>query len=247
MTELDLNADIGEGKADDAALLALVTSASIACGGHAGNEHTMREAVCAARDRGVAIGAHPGFLDPEHFGRRRLPLPLEAVTAQVLEQVDALQTIARAEGAEIRYVKLHGALANMASEDDSLAHGIFAAIGLHHPELALLTLAGSAQERAARHLGTNAVAEAYADRAYTPEGLLVARTEPGSVIDDAGTVAERCARLAERGEIVTIDGSILRTNARSICLHGDTAGALELASAVRTRLARSITVSSAFL
>ncbi|MCD7061014.1 5-oxoprolinase subunit PxpA [Pelagibacterium xiamenense] len=233
---IDLNADIGEGMSSDAALLEVVTSASIACGGHAGNERTMRETLRAARARGVRVGAHPGFADPEHFGRRRLELPVGAVKKQVREQVGRLSEIAREERVGLAYVKLHGALANMTAEDEALARVIFADVAVHFPGLAVMALEQSGQHRAAEAAGLPVIVEAYADRGYLSDGLLAPRDVEGSVLTDPDAVVARCVRLAERGEIVAVDGTILRSSAHSICVHGDTPGALELAKAVRAAL-----------
>lgn len=233
---IDLNADMGEGIGNDAALLAIVTSASIACGGHAGDSGTMRATLRAARARGVRVGAHPGFADPEHFGRRRLDLPNTEIAAQVLDQIVALETIATEESVAVSYVKLHGALANMAAEDDALARSVFSSVAGAFPHLAVLALENSAQQRAAEALGLSVITEAYADRAYLPNGLLAPRSREGSVIHDPEAVIARCVRLAERGEIVAIDGTVIRSSARSICLHGDTEGAVALAGAVRGAL-----------
>ena len=234
--KLDLNADLGEGLGNDEALLAIVTSASIACGGHAGNEKTMRAALAAARANGVRAGAHPGFDDPEHFGRRRLSLPAEAIAAETVRQIDRLATIATAEGVPLAYFKLHGALANMAAEDDALAETVFASIRTSHPHLAALVLENSAQHRAAHRLGLETILEAYADRAYTPDGLLASRTLDGAVIHDDEQVVVRCLRLAERGEIEALNGTILHSGAASICLHGDTPGAVSLARRISSEL-----------
>lgn len=237
MAELiDLNADLGEGISDDLAMLAIVTSASIACGGHAGNAQTMRTALRGAKANGVRIGAHPGLEDPDNFGRVRLDLPFDVIRAQVLAQIARLAAIAAEEGASISYLKLHGALANMAAEDEALSLAIFAGVAEHYPGMAILALAASAQESAAKKLGLPVIAEAYADRAYTPDGLLAARSLPGSVIEDTAAVVAQCLRLAEHGEIMAIDGTVFKSEARSICLHGDTPGALEHARAVRDAL-----------
>lgn len=233
---IDLNADLGEGFGDDATMLKIVTSASIACGGHAGGAETMRETICGARANGVRIGAHPGFRDREHFGRRRLNLAPAEICAQVLDQIAILDAIGKAQGVRIGYMKLHGALANMAAEDDTLSHAIFSAVAESHPGLAILALAGSAHERAARALDLDVIAEAYADRAYTRDGLLVSRTRPGAMITDIEAVVARCVRLAERGEIEAMDGTVIKTSARSICVHGDTKGAVDIARAIRTAL-----------
>lgn len=233
---IDLNADLGEGIGDDLSMLEIVTSASIACGGHAGNAQTMRAAVRGARANGVRIGAHPGFEDPDNFGRLRLDLPFETIRDQVLAQIARLASIAAEEGAPISYLKLHGALANMAAEDEALSHAVFAGVARAYPGLAILALAASAQESAAKQLGLPVIAEAYADRAYRPDGLLAARSRPGGVIEDTAAVVARCLRLAEHGEIIAIDGTAFKSDARSICLHGDTSGALEHARAVRDAL-----------
>lgn len=237
MTSIDLNADLGEGMPHDDALLAIVSSASIACGGHAGDRATMQASVVGALRHGVTIGAHPGFLDREHFGRRRLDVPKEVIAGQVREQVGELRQIAAVEGGSVRYVKLHGALANMASEDEALARALFEAAHAEDSALAILALDNSAQVAAAEALGLAVVREAYADRAYTTEGLLVARDTPGAVIEDRDAVIAQCRRLARDAEIVAAAGTVIRSRARSICLHGDTQGAVALAAAIRDALA----------
>ncbi len=236
---IDLNADLGEGVGDDAAMLAIVTSASIACGGHAGDADTMRQAIRSAKANGVRIGAHPGFADPENFGRKRLDLPTPEIVAQILEQVDRLMNIAADEGAVVSYLKLHGALANMAAEDEVLSAAIFSAVNGRHPDLSYLTLAGSGQEGAARALGLPVIPEAYADRAYTPEGLLAPRRETGAVLGDVEEVVARCLRLARSGEIQAIDGTVIKSTARSVCVHGDSPGALAMARAIAEALSKS--------
>lgn len=236
---IDLNADLGEGVGDNLAMLEIVTSASIACGGHAGDAHSMHEAVRGALRNGVRIGAHPGFVDPRHFGRRRLDVPVDRLCGQIVAQVAQLHDIAQAEGAAIAYLKLHGALANMAAEDRTLAKTLFAAVDAAFPGLSVLALAASEQEWAARYLGLDVILEAYADRAYTADGQLVSRAHRGSVITDEQLVIERCLRLARTGDIVAIDGTVFKSEARSICLHGDTPGALDLARAVRAALEKT--------
>jgi len=237
MTTLDLNADIGEGLPNDAALLDIVSSASIACGGHAGTEATMRAALRAARARGVVAGAHPGFADPENFGRRRLELTGEELTRQMRTQLETLGGLAREEGVELRYVKLHGALANMAAEDEHIASVAFAAVRHFDAHLAVLAIDHSAQVTAAEALGLTVVLEAYADRAYQPNGLLVPRGEAGAVLHNGELVAQRVVRLAMRGQIVTTEGTPISTHARSVCIHGDNAEAVAIARAVRDALA----------
>lgn len=236
MTELDLNADLGEGMPGDAALLDIVSSASIACGGHAGDETTMRLTLRAAKARRVAVGAHPGFADREHFGRRRLLLPPEELDEQVRGQVRMLVELAEEEGVPVRYLKLHGALANMAAEEPAVAALCFAAVTGLVPGLSVLAIDDSAQVEVAEAFGYPVVREAYADRAYQPNGLLVPRSEPGAVLHDAGAIAERAVRLARAGELVAIDGSVIRTEATSLCIHGDTEEAVTIARAVRAAL-----------
>jgi UPF0271 protein len=237
MSWLDLNADLGEGIGDDAAMLDIVTSASIACGGHAGDEDTMRATLLAAKARGVVVGAHPGFEDRENFGRRRLLLPPEELDASIRQQVRTLVEIGEAEGWPVRYVKLHGALANMAAEEPAVMALCLAAIEGLVPDMQVLAIDNSAQVEIAKALSVPVVREAYADRAYQPDGLLVPRQVPGAVLHDPAEIAKRAVRLAQASEIVTIDGSIIRTEARSLCIHGDTPDAVAIAREVRTALA----------
>lgn len=236
MRTLDLNADLGEGMGADAALLELVSSASIACGGHAGDEATMRATIRAAKARGIVIGAHPGFADREHFGRRRLLLPPQDLDEQIRGQVRRLVEIAEEEGAAVRYLKLHGALANMAAEEPTIAALCFAAVTGLIDDLAILALDNSAQVEIAQDLGLRVIREAYADRAYQPNGLLLPRSEPGAVLHDPGAIVARAIRLAERGEIIAVDGTVVRTEARSLCVHGDTPEAAAIARQLRQAL-----------
>jgi UPF0271 protein len=236
MITLDLNADVGEGMGNDDALLELVSSASIACGGHAGDETTMRATIRAAKARGVVIGAHPGFADREHFGRRRLLLPPQELDEQVRGQVRRLVEIAEEEGAAVRYLKLHGALANMAAEEPAVAALCFASVTGLVDNLAILALDNSAQVEVAEDLGLGVIREAYADRAYQPDGLLLPRSEPGAELHDPEVVAARAMRLAEKGQIVAIDGTIISTAARSLCVHGDTPEAVEIVRRLRQAL-----------
>jgi UPF0271 protein len=237
MTWLDLNADLGEGVGDDAAMLDIVSSANVACGGHAGDEDTMRVTVRAAKARGVIVGAHPGFADRENFGRKRLMLPPEEFDASVRAQVRTLVEIAEEEGWPVRYVKLHGALANMAAEESAVMALCLAAVEGLVADMAVLAIDNSAQVEAAEALGFRTIREAYADRAYQPEGLLVPRQMPGAVLHDPTEIAARAVRLAGEGEIVAADGTIVRTQARSLCIHGDTPDAVAIARAVKDALA----------
>ncbi|MBL8597875.1 MAG: LamB/YcsF family protein [Devosia sp.] len=237
MSWLDLNADLGEGVGDDAAMLGIVSSANVACGGHAGDADTMRATVRAARERGVIVGAHPGFADRENFGRRRLLLPPEELDASIRAQVRTLVEIAEEEGWPVRYVKLHGALANMAAEEPAVMALCLAAVEGLVQDMAVLAIDNSMQVEVAEALGYRTVREAYADRAYQPGGLLVPRQMPGAVLHDAADIAARAVRLAAAGEIVAAEGSIVHTAARSLCIHGDTPDAVAIARAVRDALA----------
>lgn len=247
MTWLDLNADLGEGIGNDEAMLEIVSSANIACGGHAGDHVSMVVALRAAKARGVTVGAHPGFADPENFGRKRLILPPQELDDTVRRQVRDLAELAVEEGVALRYVKLHGALANMAAEEAAVAAVAFAACEGLVRGLGILAIDNSAQVEVAETLGFPVVREAYADRAYLADGLLMPRSETGAVIHDAGFIAERAVRLAETGEIVAADGTVIQTEARSLCIHGDNPEAVAIATRVRSALeAAGIAIKSAF-
>jgi 5-oxoprolinase (ATP-hydrolysing) subunit A len=237
VTSLDLNADLGEGVGDDEAMLAIVSSANIACGGHAGDESSMRAALRTAKARGVVAGAHPGFPDRENFGRKRMVLPPDELDATIRAQVRQLVELGEEEGWPVRYVKLHGALANMAAEEPAIAAVCFAAIEGLVEDMAILAIDNSAQAEVAGGLGFRVIREAYADRAYQPDGLLMPRQMPGAVLHDATAISERSVRLAQSGEIVAADGSIIKTTSRSLCIHGDTPDAVGIARAVRAALA----------
>jgi UPF0271 protein len=231
MTSIDLNADLGEGVGDDAAMLELVSSASIACGGHAGTAESIRHMLKLCKARGVRAGAHPSYPDKANFGRLRLLM--------------LIRTLADEADVPVSYIKLHGALANQAAEELPLAVGVFGAMQAMDPAVAVLALDQSAQVRAAQALGLRVELEAYADRAYQPNGLLVSRAAPGAVLHDAEAIAERCVRLATRGEIVAVDGTVLKLGARSICIHGDNPAAVAIARRVRTALeAAGVTIAA---
>jgi UPF0271 protein len=241
MIAVDLNADMGEGfgpwrLGDDAGLLAVVTSANIACGFHAGDPQVMAAAMRAAAAHGVGIGAHPGFADLQGFGRRRIAMTPTEVAHLVAYQLGAAEALARLAGARVRHLKLHGALANMAAEDEGLAHAAFAAARAVAPGLALLVMAGTAQERAARALGPPVAAEAFADRAYAADGTLLDRARPGAVITDPAEAAARAVRMVTTGRIPLAGGGTLAARIDSLCVHGDTPGAVALARAVREAL-----------
>ena len=232
---MDLNADLGEGM-DDGPILPFLTSANVACGLHAGGPVTMDRTVAQALARGVRIGAHPGYPDRENFGRTPMDLPLEEVRALVLYQLGALDAFVRARGGRLSHVKAHGALYNRAAKDLPLARAIAEAVRAYRGDLVLVGLAGSAQLSEARALGLRAVGEAFADRRYLPDGSLMPRSEPGSVLRQAAEAAEQALRIAKEGFVVAADGSRVRVDAEALCLHGDTAGAVQMARAVRERL-----------
>jgi len=245
--KFDLNADLGEGSGADEALLEIVSSASVACGGHAGDEITMRMALRAAKRHGVTVGAHPGFADRENFGRQRLVLAAEELDRQVRGQVRDLVEAGEEEGVAVRYVKLHGALANMAAEEPSVAAVAFAAVVGLVDRMAILALDESAQVEVAVAMGFPVVREAYADRAYLPNGLLVPRSTPGAVLHDADAVAERAIRLALHGELVAMDGTVFQSQARSLCVHGDNPEAVAIAMQVRRALeAEGVEIASPY-
>ena len=238
---VDLNADLGESYGawrlgDDAGLLALVSSANIACGFHAGDPLTIRRACAGAVARGVSIGAQVSYRDLAGFGRREMEVPPDELTAEILYQLAALDGIARAEGGRVRYVKPHGALYSRVAADPVQAGAVIAAVSAYDPALPLLTLPGCAAARAATAAGLTVIAEAFADRAYNDDGTLVRRGQPGAVLTDPDLVAARAVAMATGQGVRSAGGRQLRLEARSVCVHGDTAGAVTLARAVRAAL-----------
>jgi len=233
-TAIDLNCDLGEGGAHDAALMPLVSSANIACGGHAGDEATMAATVALARRHGVAIGAHPGHPDPEHFGRRELPISPTAAAGLVVEQVTRLAALV---GEPPRHVKLHGGLYHQVSRDDVLAEAVSEAIAARWPRMILLAPSGSRLATGAGARGLDVAAEAFIDRAYAADGSLVPRSQPGALIADATLAAARAVRLARQGVVEASDGATLPLAADTLCLHGDGPDPVGLAAAVREALA----------
>ncbi|MGO1255048.1 MAG: LamB/YcsF family protein [Microbacterium gubbeenense] len=238
---MDLNSDVGESfgewpMGDDAAMFRHVTSANIACGFHAGDPSGIARTCRAAVDAGVAIGAHVGYRDLVGFGRRFIDCSESELADDVAYQIGALQALARREGGEVRYVKPHGALYNAIVHHEAHVRAVVEAVASVDPNLALLHLPGSVALDTARTRGIRGVREAFADRAYLPNGRLVPRTETGAVLRDPEAVASRMARFASDGVIEAIDGSDVRIDAESICLHGDTPGAVALAATVRERL-----------
>jgi UPF0271 protein len=241
---MDLNSDLGEGygawrMGDDASMLAIVTSANVACGFHAGDPAGILDTLREAAARGVVVGAHVSYPDLVGFGRRRMDPSSRELVADVIYQIGALQGLAAAAGTRVRYVKPHGALYNTIAHDQRQAADVITAILAVDPGLVLLGLAGSPLLRQAQERGLKTAAEAFADRAYTDEGALVSRREPGSVLHDPEQVAERMLRLVETGEIETVTGRRVRLQADSICVHGDSPGAVAMARRVRERLAQA--------
>lgn len=238
---IDLNCDLGEatdpeGAALEARVMPYVTSVNIACGFHAGNLEVMRRTVRLARSHGLAIGAHPGFLDAEGFGRRAMALPAAEIETLVAYQVGALAGVAALEGARLAHVKPHGALYNLAAQDASLAGAIARAVAAVDRRLLLVGLAGSPLPEAAREIGLPAAEEAFADRAYGPNGMLMPRDVPGAVIHDEQQVVARAIRLAREGCVRSVDGRDVHVHIETLCLHGDTPGADRLARLVREGL-----------
>ncbi|CAL2060622.1 LamB/YcsF family protein [Streptomyces murinus] len=241
MTAIDLNADLGEGfgrwrLTEDEQLLSVVTSANVACGFHAGDAATMRRVCELAVARGVTIGAQVSYRDLAGFGRRAMEVPPAELTAEVAYQIGALEVFARAAGARVAYVKPHGALYNRVVHDEEQAGAVIDGVLLADPALPVLGLPGSRLLALAEKAGLPAVPEAFADRAYTDEGTLLPRGRGGAVVSDPEAVVRRSVGLVRSGTVTAHSGARVRVHARSLCLHGDTPGAVELARQVRARL-----------
>lgn len=239
---IDLNADLGEGfgpwtMGDDAALLDVVTSANVACGFHAGDPIIMRRTIRNARQRGVDLGAHPAFLDLWGFGRRPMPHERpEDVEALVLYQLGALQALAQAEQSQVRHLKAHGALANQAAESLLLARAIGRALQLAGAGMTWIVMPHTALHQAALELGLPHALEAYVDRAYEADGHLVPRQQPGALIHDPDVAAARAVRMVRDQGLPLQDGNLLATPIDTLCVHGDSPGAVQMARAVRAAL-----------
>lgn len=238
---IDLNSDLGEGfgpwrMGDDAAMLDIVTSANVAAGGHASDPETMFAALQTAASRGVVVGAHPGYADREGFGRRVIPMSPAEIGRMVVAQTGALSALAQLAGTEVRYVKPHGALGNLAAADAQVADAIAAAVGALSPRLAILAISGTALEQAARGRGIAVFSEIFADRAYLPNGQLVPRSREGAVLHDPAAIADRLLAFLDSGLMPVIDGAPVRLAAQSICVHSDTPGAVAIARDLRERL-----------
>lgn len=241
---IDLNSDLAEGfgrweLGDDEALLEIVTSANVACGFHAGDPNVLRKTCLRAAQLGVAIGAQVSYRDLAGFGRRFIDVPAEDLVNDVIYQLGAVAAFAHVAGTELSYVKPHGALYNAIVHHHDQAAAVVEAVRCYDPDLAVLGLPGSHWLALAGDSGLRVYQEAFADRAYTPQGTLVPRREPGAVLHDPELIAERCVRLARGEPIEAIDGSQLRMHADSICLHGDNQGAVAIARAVRDGLTRA--------
>jgi UPF0271 protein len=236
---IDLNVDLGEGFAHDAELLMYATSVNVACGWHAGDPLTMRRVSSEAIRRGVAIGAHPSFPDRENFGRTAMVLPPEEVYAGVQYQVGAHAAVVAGLGGRVTHVKPHGALYNQAEEDSNLARAIIHAIRDLDSELAVFGLAGGQLVQIARKEGLIAIEEGFADRAYTPQGQLVPRSEPNALLDSDDEACRQAINMVCDGRIRACDGSWIQVSAQTLCLHGDGEHAVTLAQRIRDAFSAS--------
>lgn len=237
---MDLNSDLGESfgawsMGDDAAMLDIVSSANVACGFHAGDAAGILSTLKAAKARGVVVGAHVAYRDLAGFGRRNMDVASSDLVADVIYQIGALQGLAQAAGTAVKYVKPHGALYNTIAHDRRQATDVINAILAIDSSLVLMALAGSPLIGWARDAGLSVVAEAFADRAYTPSGALVSRREAGAVLHDEALIAQRMLTLVREGVIEAVDGSMVRVDADSICVHGDSPGAVAIARKIRQR------------
>jgi UPF0271 protein len=230
---VDINCDMGEGFDSDEALLALVTSANIACGGHTGDRESMTRSVEAALRAGVAVGAHPSLVDREGFGRRRLPVELSRLEDQVAAQVRELDEVARGLGAQLSHVKLHGALYSMAAADTEVAQAVLRALRSASACRTIFALSGSMLVELARRGGFQVAQEAFADRGYGPDGSLAPRGLPGAMVADPAVAAARALGVVREGTVTATDGSVIAVRADTICIHGDEPGAVACARAVR--------------
>lgn len=240
-TKIDLNSDMGEGfgrwkMGEDAALLNIVTSANIACGAHAGDANHMATTMRAAFKNGVGIGAHPGFNDLQGFGRRRMALSADELRNLVTYQVGAAQAMAHAAGGKLRHLKLHGALSNMATEDTEIARVCYQAALKVQPDLVIMVLAATKMEAVVRELGCAWAGEIFADRAYEDDASLLDRSKPGAVLHDAKAAATRILGMLKEGAIIAESGKRIPAKIDTICVHGDTAEAVEMAAALRIEL-----------
>ena len=240
MRSIDLNSDMGESfgpwtMGDDAGLMEVITSANIACGGHASDPQTMFATLALAKAKGVSIGAHPGYADREGFGRRIIPMSMAEIERMVAAQIGALIGVAALAGARVRYVKAHGALGNFSADDRGVADAVARAAKAVDPALALLAISGTEQEAAGRAAGLRVVSEIFADRAYLANGRLMPRSRPGAVLHDPAAIARRMVEVVASGKMPS-EGGAIALEMQSICVHGDTPGAVEAARQVRAAL-----------
>jgi UPF0271 protein len=241
---IDINCDMGESFGaytigDDMAMLDTITSANVACGFHGGDPEVMAKTMTVAKDKGVAVGAHPGFPDLWGFGRRRLPYSADEIVRFLAYQIGAAAGIAALVGHKLTHVKAHGALGNMASEEIEIARAVARATHAVDPDLALLVIGGTQLERAGLEANLRLVYEIYGDRAYGDDGQLVSRKLPGAVIHEPDAVAERVVRMVGEGAVIAVSGKRLPTKIESVCVHGDTPGAAAIGRAVRAGLERA--------
>lgn len=252
MATIDLNSDVGESfgrwsLGDDLAMFGSVSSANVACGFHAGDPSVIRRTCREAAAAGVVIGAHVGYRDLAGFGRRFMDISPAELADDVVYQIGALQALAAVEGTQVRYVKPHGGLYNAIVTHTAQAQAVVDAVKAVDPSLPILGLPGSEVLRLADAAGLRAVTEAFADRAYNPDGTLVSRSLPGAVLEDPEQVAEHVLRMATESAVRAIDGSILRIRAESICMHGDSPGAVAMATAVKSALGNAGVSIGSFL
>lgn len=241
MATIDLNADLGETTAgnpvaDDASMIKLVSSANIACGFHAGDPHDIARTVESAAERGVTVGAHVGYRDAAGFGRRFMEYAPNELADEVLYQIGALEALARKHGTTIRYVKPHGALYNAIVHHEEQAQAVIDGIRAFGGDLAVMLLPGGVAVHHAEKAGMMVIAEAFADRNYNPDGTLVSRRDPAAVITDPDLVAARVLQLAEQGTITAVDGTELKVDAMSVCVHGDSPGSVAMTQSIVDRL-----------
>jgi UPF0271 protein len=241
MTRIDLNADLGESfgpwtMGADGAMMQIVTSANIACGGHAGDAGTMFDTLTLAKTNGVIAGAHPGYDDKEGFGRRRIPLTTNEVEQLIAAQIGTIRGVAALAGVEIAYVKPHGAINNFACVDLPTATAIASGVRKAHPDLAMLAVSGTLLERASKDAGLVTYSEIFADRGYGDDGNLVPRSQPGAMIEDPDFAAERLVEFMKSGEMPTVSGNTIKLEAQSICVHGDSDHAVAMAARVKEAL-----------
>lgn len=233
---IDLNADLGEGSEYDEAILAIVSSANISCGAHAGDSTSIAKALTIAKTNQVVTGAHPSYPDRENMGRRSLNITPSSLSASINDQLTHIKNLAEMKGTQLRYVKTHGALYNDMAKDVKLAELICDCINRFDPSLAIMGLAGSAVERICHQMQKPFIAEAFIDRRYHPDGSLLKRSEPGAVIHDADQAVEQALEIIQHQRVTTASGASLQIQANSLCLHGDSPAALAIATALKASL-----------